>query len=416
MKQNLSFTNSARYPWMVVALLWVVAMLNYFDRLMITSMHDPIVGDISMTETQFGLLTAVFLWVYGILSPFGGYFADKYSRKWVIVSSVLVWSAVTTWTGFANSFNEILVARAFMGISEACYIPAALALITDYHKNESRSLAVGLHSSGLYAGMALGGLGGFIADAFGWRFGFHLFGVVGIVYAIILIFTLKDHNKKKSDTILETQEIEKTDEKVSVLDSLKKIFGIPSFYLLLIYNSVIGMAFWLIYAWLPLFLQKSFNLSLGEAGISATAYVQIASFIGVLLGGFISDRWGSMSKKGRIFTLVLGMSVGCPFLFILGFTQFFWLAVISMIVFGLARGFHDANLMPILCQVIDKRYRGTGYGILNFFSTIIGGIMVYIGGMIMDAHISLSLVFQISAIALLLGGWLLMLIKPAIKD
>lgn len=405
---------------MVVALLWVVAMLNYFDRLMITSMHDPIVGDISMTETQFGLLTAVFLWVYGILSPFGGYFADKYSRKWVIVGSVFVWSAVTTWTGFANSFNEILIARAFMGISEACYIPAALALITDYHKNESRSLAVGIHSSGLYAGMALGGLGGFIADAFGWRFGFHLFGIIGIVYAIILILTLKDNKKKQSETTPENLKMEESNEaiaeKVSVIDSLKRIFGIPSFYLLLIYNSVIGMAFWLIYAWLPLFLQKTFNLSLGEAGISATAYVQIASLVGVLLGGFLSDKWVTMSKKGRVFTLVLGMSVGCPFLFILGFTQLFWLAVISMIVFGLARGFHDANLMPILCQVIDKRYRGTSYGILNFFSTIIGGIMVYVGGMIMDAHISLSLVFQIASIALLLGGWLLMLIKPSIKD
>jgi MFS transporter, Spinster family, sphingosine-1-phosphate transporter len=394
----------------MVGLLWVVAMLNYFDRLMITSMHDPIVGDISMTEAQFGLLTAVFLWVYGVLSPFGGYFADRYSRKWVIVGSIVVWSAVTTWTGYATSFTEILIARAFMGISEACYIPAALALITDYHTKGSRSLAVGIHSSGLYAGMALGGLGGFIADACGWRFGFHLFGIIGIVYAVVLIFTLHDQGKQKAPK----EEIASTDdEKVSALDSIKKIFVIPSFYILLIYNSVIGMAFWVIYAWLPLFLQKSFHLSLGEAGISATAYIQMASLGGVLLGGFLSDRWVALNKKGRIFSLVLSITVGAPFLFLLGVTPIFWLAVVSMIFFGLFRGFHDANLMPILCQVMDKRYRGTSYGILNFFSTIIGGAMVYIGGLIMDANISLSLVFEISALALLAGGWLLMLIKPA---
>jgi len=401
--------NTKRYSWLMVAMLWIVAMLNYFDRLMLTSMHDAITSDIAMTEAQFGLLTAVFLWVYGTLSPFGGYFADRYSRKRVIVGSIIVWSAVTTWTGYAGSFNEILIARAFMGISEACYIPAALALITDYHSKDSRSLAVGIHSSGLYAGMALGGLGGFIADAWGWRWGFHLFGVIGIVYAIILIFTLHDNKKEKNTS-------KAVDKEINILGSLKSILSIPSFYILLIYNCVIGMAFWVIYAWLPLYLQKSFNLSVGEAGISATAYVQIASLCGVLLGGFLSDRWVIMNTRGRIYTLVLGIAVGAPFLFLIGFTQLFWIAVISMILFGLFRGFHDANLMPILCQVMDERYRGTSYGILNFVSTITGGVMVYIGGIIMDANISLSLIFEISALALFLGGGLMMLIKPVRQE
>lgn len=410
MKQSLLPSYSSKYSWLIVAMLWIVAMLNYFDRLLITSMHDPIMGDIKMTETQFGLLTAVFLWIYGVLSPFGGYFADKYSRKWMIVVSLLVWSLVTTWTGYANSFTEILIARALMGISEACYIPAALAMITDYHTKSSRSLAIGIHSSGLYAGMVLGGLGGFIADLWGWRWGFQLFGIIGVTYAIILILTLKDYKKKG------IKKEENKEERINAIDSLKNVFGIPSFYLLLVYNSIIGAAFWVIYAWLPLFLQKSFNLSLGEAGISATAYIQIASLGGVLLGGVLSDQWVNLKPKGRIYTLVLGITIGCPFFFLLGITQFFWLAIISMVVFGLSRGFHDSNLMPILCQVVDKRYRGTGFGILNFFSTIIGGIMVYIGGIIMDADINISLIFQISALVLLIGSWSLMLIKPASNE
>lgn len=413
MKQSLLPSYSSKYSWLIVAMLWIVAMLNYFDRLLITSMHDPIMGDIRMTETQFGLLTAVFLWIYGVLSPFGGYFADKYSRKWMIVGSLFVWSLVTTWTGYANSFTEILIARAFMGISEACYIPAALAMITDYHAKSSRSLAIGIHSSGLYAGMALGGLGGFIADFWGWRWGFHLFGIIGVTYAIILIITLKDYKKKGIQT---EEKEENKEERINAIDSLKNIFGIPSFYLLLVYNSIIGAAFWVIYAWLPLFLQKSFNLSLGEAGISATAYIQIASLGGVLLGGFLSDRWVNLKPKGRVYTLVLGITIGCPFFFLLGITQLFWLAIVCMVVFGLSRGFHDSNLMPILCQVVDKRYRGTGFGILNFFSTIIGGIMVYIGGIIMDANINISLIFQISALVLLIGSWSLMLIKPASNE
>lgn len=139
-------------------MLWVVAFLNYLDRIMLTSMRDPIVANFSLTDAQFGLLTSVFLWSYGILSPFVGFFADKYSRKKVIVFSVMIWSVVTIWTGLARSFHEMLIARTFMGISEACYIPAALAMITDYHKSRTRSLATGLHISGLYAGLAIGGI------------------------------------------------------------------------------------------------------------------------------------------------------------------------------------------------------------------------------------------------------------------
>jgi len=170
MKPGKSF-----YPWLVVAMLWVIAFLNYFDRILITSMRDPLVADFTLTDAQFGLLTSVFLWSYGILSPFGGFFADKYGRKKMIVFSAIVFSAVTLWTGMARSFPEMLVARTFMGISEASYIPAALALITDYHKDRTRSLATGLHITGLYAGLAMGGIGGYIAEWWGWRYGFQFF-------------------------------------------------------------------------------------------------------------------------------------------------------------------------------------------------------------------------------------------------
>ena len=183
------------YPWGVVGVLWVVAFLNYLDRILITSMRDPIVKEFTLDDAQFGLLTSVFLWSYGFLSPFGGYLADKYSRKKVIVFSVAVWSAVTVWTGFVSSFHEMIVARIFMGISEAFYIPAALAMISDYHKGHTRSLATGIHFSGLYTGLALGGVGGFIAEWWGWRYGFQVFGIFGCLYAVFILFYLKDKRK-----------------------------------------------------------------------------------------------------------------------------------------------------------------------------------------------------------------------------
>jgi predicted MFS family arabinose efflux permease len=403
-----------RYLWIVVGLLWVVAMLNYLDRLLIASMRDPIKESIAMTDAQFGLLTSVFLWVYGFLSPFGGYFADRFSRKKVIVLSLLVWSGVTLWTGFVHSFPEMIFARALMGISEACYIPAAVALITDYHRGRTRSLATGLHISGLYAGSALGGLGGFIADIWGWRYGFHLFGGFGLVYSIFLFFLLKDLPKEDNCESINNRlpgEQSKAEE-VTVAGSLRNIFGTGSYRILLVYNAMIGMTFWVIYSWLPSYLKEHFSLGLGKAGISATLFIQVASLMGVIIGGSMADRWSVKNNRGRLLIPVIGFTLGCPFLFLMASTNVLGIAIFSLIVFGLARGFHDSNLMPVMCQVIDKRYRATGYGFLNFTSTIAGGLMVYTGGALMDAKVSLSLVFQVSATALLVTSWLLFAVKP----
>ncbi|HEY0771780.1 MAG TPA: MFS transporter [Sphingobacteriaceae bacterium] len=397
------------YPWVLVGLLWVVAFLNYLDRILITSMRDPIVSEFTLTDAQFGLLTSVFLWSYGLLSPFGGFFADKYSRKKVIVFSVLIWSAVTLWTGFVTSFEEMLIARVIMGLSEACYIPAGLALITDYHKGKTRSLATGLHMSGLYAGLALGGVGGYIAELWGWRYGFQVFGLFGIIYSFILLYVLKDYTATREETVLEESE---SKEPISLLGSLKVLFSERSFFVLLFYFCVLGMVNWLVYGWLPTFLKDHFHLNLGEAGISATSYIQVGSFIGVIVGGILADRWARKTEKGRLYMVVIGFSLGAPFLFLMASTQIFSLAILAMLIFGLARGFNDANLMPILRQVIDGRYIATGYGFLNFLSTIIGGGMVYIGGALKDAQVDLSIVYQVSAVLMLLATFSLLFVKP----
>ncbi|WP_449438846.1 MFS transporter [Pedobacter steynii] len=401
MKQTTSF-----YSWIIVAMLWIVAFLNYLDRILITSMRDPIVTDFNLSDAQFGLLTSVFLWSYGFLSPFGGYFADRYSRKKVIVFSVMVWSVVTLWTGFTTSFQEMLAARFLMGLSEACYIPAALALITDYHKGKTRSLATGLHMSGLYAGLALGGLGGYIAELWGWRSGFHVFGIVGIVYSLILLYVLKDHKSEPSEVTEEEQM-----PKISLTGALKVLFSEASFFILLFYFAILGIVNWLVYGWLPTFLKDHFNLNLGEAGISATGYIQIGSFIGVIAGGILADRWTRKNNRGRLYMLIIGFTLGAPFLFLMASTNVFTIAIIAMLVFGLARGFNDANLMPILRQVADGRYIATGYGFLNFLSTIIGGLMVYVGGALKDAQVDLSIVYQVSAVAMLLATWSLFAVK-----
>ena len=182
------------YPWLVVALLWGVALLNYMDRQMLSTMKAEMMVDITELESaaNFGRLMAVFLWIYGLVSPFAGMVADRINRKWLIVGSLFVWSFVTLMMGYATSFEQLYALRAIMGISEALYIPAGLALITDYHDEKSRSLAVGIHMTGLYAGQALGGFGATIASAHSWQDTFHWFGIAGILYSLLLIALLRE--------------------------------------------------------------------------------------------------------------------------------------------------------------------------------------------------------------------------------
>jgi len=395
----------ALYPWLVVAALWLVAFLNYFDRNLIASMHDPIAAEFKLSDAQFGLLTTVFLLSYGILSPLGGYLADKYGRKRIIVFSVCIWSAVTLWTGFVSSFPEMLTARVIMGISEACYIPAGLAMIADYHRGNTRSIATGLHMSGLYAGQALGGVGGYMSIMWGWRYGFQVIGLFGIVYGLVLIYGLRD---SKGDEQIQSENQAK---KTNLPATLKMLISGRSFRILLLYFGILGMVNWMIYGWLPTFLKEHFTLGLGEAGLSATGYVQIGSFAGVLLGGLIADRWHQINKRARMYVVVIGFTLGGPFLFLMASTQVFIIAIIALIIYGIARGINDANLMPILCQVIDSKYVATGYGFLNLISTVIGAVMVYLGGLLMDAHISLSIIYQVSAVFMILAAWSLLRIK-----
>jgi MFS transporter, Spinster family, sphingosine-1-phosphate transporter len=404
-----SHSRASAYAWAVVGLLWVVACLNYLDRLMLTSMRDSVKADIAMTDAQFGLLTSVFLWVYGSLSPLGGYIADRFSRKWVIIGSLGVWSAVTWLTGHVHTFEQMLAARAVMGISEAFYIPAGLALIADLHHGATRSRAVGLHMSGVYAGAALGGLGGYIAEHYGWRNGFTWFGLAGVAYAVVLFLFLHDRREQVAGNPAQPQA---DMDRVTVLHSLRALFGQPSFLALVAYFTLFALANWGINGWLPTYLREQFRLGEGKAGLSATGYIQLASFVGVLIGGVWSDRWVRRNPRGRLYVPCIGFCVGGPFLFLMASTNAFALAILGMLIYGLGRGFSDTSTMPILCQIVSPKYRATGYGFLNLFSTFVGGAMIYAGGALRDAHVDLSRVFQFSAFGLVVAALTLLAIRP----
>jgi MFS family permease len=403
----------SRNAWLVVGLLFIVGALNYLDRTMIATMRSSIVESVPMSDAQFGLLTSVFLWVYGILSPLAGFLADRFSRSKVIIGSLFIWSLVTWLTSFATTYNQLLATRALMGISEAFYIPAALALIMDYHKGPTQSTATGLHIAGVMVGQSLGFIGGWIAENHTWNYAFHIFGMVGIAYAILLLFILKDAPKAESieNIPLNSQTENKTKVNVKFSTAIKDLFTRKSFVILFVFWGIMGVVGWMVMAWLPTYYKEHFNLSQSMAGFYATAYLYPASIAGLLLGGFLSDRWSKKNKHARILIPMIGLAIAAPAVFAGSYTTVLWIAILFFLIYGLTRMFVDTNLMPILCLTVDNRYRATGYGILNMFATIIGGLGIYAAGALRDSQINLNLVYRLASLSIIICIILLWLVK-----
>jgi MFS family permease len=301
----------------------------------------------------------------------------------------------------------LLAARAFMGVSEACYIPAALALIADYHRGPTRSLATGLHMSGIYAGMSLGGLGGYLAEWFSWRWAFGGLGCVGVCYAVVLSLCLHDAPPAVASEV-DASEVEP----LTVSYACRGLLGRGAFWILLLVTAMFGIANWGINGWLPTYLRDHFSLGLGAAGLSATAYIQAASFGGVLYGGRWADQWSQRNPRGRALVPAIGFAAAAPFLLLAASTNVLPLAIVGLIVYGLSRGFFDANLMPVLRQVTDQRLSATGYALLNVVSCATGGITIWLAGRLKDYHVDLGQVFKFSAAAILMAAFLLLALRP----
>lgn len=387
--------NTKIYPWVVVALLWGVALLNYMDRQMLSTMKDAMQMDIVelQSATNFGHLMAAFLWIYGLMSPFAGMIADRLNRKWLIVGSLFVWSAVTYLMGVADTYNQIFFLRALMGVSEALYIPAGLSLIADYHTGRSRSLAIGIHMTGLYTGQAIGGFGATVAAAFSWHTTFHWFGIIGIAYAVILMLFLKD---KKTMTVPD-KPLQESPNKESLGKGLKALFSNVAFWVILFYFAAPSLPGWATKNWLPTLFAESLNLPMSQAGPMSTITIAVSSFIGVIIGGSLSDRWVQKNLRGRVYTGAIGLGMTIPSLLLLGFGHHIVSVMGAGLLFGIGYGIFDANNMPILCQFVSAKQRATAYGIMNMTGVFAGAFITDLLGQWSDGG-NLGLGFAMLAI------------------
>lgn len=402
---------ATRYAWLVVALLIPVALLNYLDRQMLAAMKFSLMAEIPDigSEANWGKILALFKWTYAFLSPVGGYLADRFSRRHVIAASLVVWSAVTWATGQVTSYDQLLLTRAVMGISEAFYIPAALALIADHHPGATRSRAVGLHQMGIYAGIIVGGFSGYAADhpELGWRWMFELCGLIGVLYALPLFLLVRNAPPSVAPESARS----------SPAAALRELLTNRSFVLLVLYFTLPAMAGWIVRDWMPAILKAEFGLGQGKAGVSATLYWMVAAIVAALVGGWLADRWMQRTPRGRIYTSAIGMVLIVVAMMGVGYspqTGLLGVAIAFLILFGIGWGFFDINNMPILCQIARPHLRATGYGLMNLVSISCGGLADLGFGVLRDWHVPLLLIFGIFAGVALISVVLVLLIRPAV--
>jgi MFS family permease len=397
----------SRTAWLVVLLLLPVGLLNYLDRQMLASMKYSVMTDVPSigSEANWGFMLGQFKWIYAFLSPVGGYLADRFSRRLTICASLFVWSGITWWTGHVHTYHQLLTARSLMGISEAFYIPAALALITDYHTGRTRSRAVGLHQMAIYCGVIVGGFSGYVADspALGWRIAFDACGIFGMLYAVPLALLLRD--APPADRIAEESE-------TSPFRAIKELLTNISFILLVLYFTLPALAGWVVRDWMPAILKQQFNIGQGEAGVAATLYWQMAAIVGAIAGGYLADRWTRKNIRGRTYVSAVGMAMIIPAMFGVGNAGTLAMAVAFLVLFGIGWGFFDCNNMPILCQITRPHLRATGYGIMNLVSISCGGLADWGFGHLRDLRTPLNVIFGVFAGAAVISIVLVLCIRP----
>jgi MFS family permease len=356
--------------WRVVAMLWTVCWLNYADRQAIFALFPLLHREFGVSDVRLALLGSSFMWVYAVSGPVAGWAGDRLSRRGLILSGLGLWMLVTVATILSHNFWQMVVLRAFGGLAEAVYFPAAMSLIASYHGPETRSRAMALHQSAVYAGTIGGGvLAALMGEHFGWRSSFFLFGSVGALILPVLLMFLKE--PARGVVAADTQN---TSTGAALRLTLSETLVAPLAQRLVVVFIGANFVAMVFLVWLPTFLYGKFHMSLSMAGLSATVYLQAASVAGVLTGGALADRWAMGQRGGRMKTQAVGLLAGAPFLFLAGWSPTVAVLIAAMLGLGFFKGIYESNIWASLYDVVRPECRATAVGLMNSLGWLGGGL------------------------------------------
>ena len=356
--------------WAVVALLWLVCFFNYADRQAIYSVFPLLKTEMGLSDVQLGIVGASFMWVYAAAAPLAGIVGDRYSRKSIIIGGLIFWSAITVATAFSTRYSHLVFCRALEGLGEAFYFPASMSMLSDYHGRDTRSRAMAIHQSSVYAGTIAGGtLAGVMGQALGWRSSFYLFGILGMALGLALIYWLREPARSEPPDAAPSPVAHLRSRLLSASygaqAGVATVLKTPMVLILIAVFVGANFVAAIVLTWMPSFLYQKFGMSLGAAGFSSTFYLQIASVLGVISGGVLADRLARRRPGGRMMTQAIGLMAGVPFIFITGWTLSVPVLVLALAGFGYFKGLYDANIWASLHDVVPARLRATAVGVMN---------------------------------------------------
>ena len=384
--------------WRLILLLALAAALNYADRAAYSSVLPPLRQELGLSDTALGLMGSLFLWSYALASPLAGILADRYSRPKLVLLSLVAWSAVTLATGAAGGVLSLALLRIGLGVAESLYLPAATALIADHHDTTTRARAMSIHSVGLNCGVVLGGaFAGYSAQHFGWRTGFVVLGLAGIVLAALARNQIVDAVKPAGTPAMRRQ---------PAAAALRYLLRVRSFHVLLLKTMLAGFTIWIFLSWLPLYFNEAFQMTLGAAGFAGTFMLQISVMLGMVGGGWISDRVARHGPRSRMLVIAVSYFCAAPFLLIFLQRPGFAAVIFAVSAFSFLRGLGEASEKPALCDVVPPCFRSTALGLMNTCATAAGGLGVLLAGMLKRSW-GLEAVFAGSAAIFVFAGiWL----------
>jgi predicted MFS family arabinose efflux permease len=394
----------ARDPrWRIALFLALAAALNYADRAAMSAVLAAVRIEFRVSDVALGLLGSVFLWSYAIGSPIAGGLADRYSRSRIVAGSLLAWSLVTGLMGLATGFPMLLALRFTLGLAECLFLPAAVALIAEYHGAGTRARAMSFITIGINCGMVLGGgFTGAMAEHYGWRSGFWLLGGMGIALALLgrnVVPLARATNVDPSDCV----------QRGSFKAAIKYLARVPSYHALMAESMLSGFGMWVFFSWLPLYFRESYNMTLAAAGFAGTFMLQISVVAGIFLGGWISDRVAGRAPHRRMLLYGIFYLLAAPFLLLFLGRPAFPVVAAGIGAFSFLRGLGQANDNPTQCEVVPPQFRATGVGIMNAVSTAAGGCGVFLAGVLKRAvgletiFAGISGIFMTAGIVLLIG-------------
>ena len=407
--------NSGWYKWEVLLLLWMAYLLNQADRQVFNTVLPAIRDALNLTDTSIGLIATIFNLCYAVMVPMGGWVGDKFSRKWVVTIAILFWSIATMFTGLATGVIMLILMRSVAtGGGEAFFGPANYSLLGQYHK-ETRARAMSIHQTAYYIGVILAGwLAGLIADKLGWQYSFIVFGAVGVVWGVIMIFRLKDKKEvagQTGDDAQQSSDANTGKEKVGILDGFKVVFTTPTALMLTIGFSGLIFVITGFMTWIPAFLQEEFGQNQAAAGFNSMFWTYLAAFAGVLLAGSLSDKFAAKSNKSRMFLQAFGLIAGAVFLFIMGGSKTLWVLYLSFAGWGFFRAFFDANTYTVLYDVTPSRLHASCSSAMITTGFAVGALAPVVLGAMKESLGTLAATFPVLGAIWVVCGVLMIIVS-----